>query len=41
MPSASVSEDFDVGLGTWVGVDGEVVPSIRRPPIRNQWSMHR
>jgi pilus assembly protein FimV len=23
MPSASVSEDFDVGLGTWVGVDGE------------------
>jgi pilus assembly protein FimV len=23
MPSASVNEDFDVGLGTWVGVDGE------------------
>jgi pilus assembly protein FimV len=23
MPSTSVNEDFDVGLGTWVGVDGE------------------
>ena len=25
MPSASVSEDFDVGLGTWVGVEGQGV----------------
>lgn len=25
MPSASISEDFDVGLGTWVGVEGQGV----------------
>ncbi len=25
MPSASVSEDFDVGLGTWVGAEGQGV----------------